>query len=203
MKDTKQTSSKLARQQRLRAVARKKVIIAGCLLLVMGGLWIRVFAKKGGKNIPAKANAVTVEKNTTDTAVKSASRGAALRYINIEVVKGRNDALVRDVFSQKPWIGKDYKHITTSTDSWANDQKILKEDIRSAAKKLKLEAIIMGQERKLSEIFINNKLVPEGSDFPIRHDGRIFRFTVTEVGPEKVVLKCLDVEVTLKMSQKG
>ena len=203
MKETKQTTSKLARQQRLRAAARKKAIIAGCLLLVMGLLWIRVLAKKGGKSIPAKANAVTVETSSADTSVKAESKSTAFRYTKIEVVKGRNDVLVRDVFAQKKWAGKGYNNIANIGGSWANDQKILKEDIRSAAKKLRLEAIIMGQEGKLSEIFINNKLVPEGSDFPIRHDGRIFRFTVTEVGPEKVILKCLDVEVTLKMSQKG
>ena len=203
MKDMKQNSGKLARQQRLRAAARKKAIIAACLLLVMGLLWIRVLAKKGGKSIPANAKAVAVKTTTSSTSVKKDKKNSAIKRIEIEVVKGRNDVLVRDIFSQKPWIGKGYKRITNTSDSWANDQKILKNDIRLAAKKLRLEAIIMGQGGKLSEVFINNRLVPAGSDFPIRHNGRIFRFTVEDVTPGKVVLKCLDVEVTLKISQKG
>lgn len=199
MKDTKANSSKLARKQRLKAAARKKAIIAGCLLLVMGGMWVRLLVKRSGNSIPKKAKAVTVETITETAPVKQASKHSAIKHTKIEVVPGRNDVLVRDIFSQKTWNGKSNG---LAVDAAGNDQNVSKDDIRKASENLKLLGTTMSQGGQPSEVFINDEVVPAGSDFPIRHNGRIFRFTVEEVSPEKVVLKCLDVEVTLKMYKK-
>ena len=59
----------------------------------------------------------------------------------------------------------------------------------------------MGEGGQKSEIFIDDKLVPAGSDFPTRYNSRTYRFTVENITANKVVLKCKDVIVTLKMSE--
>ena len=59
----------------------------------------------------------------------------------------------------------------------------------------------MGEGEQKSEIFINDKLVPAGSDFPAKYKGRVYRFMVESITANKVVLKCKDVVVTLKLAE--
>jgi hypothetical protein len=112
------------------------------------------------------------------------------------VVPGRNDVLTRDIFSKKSWNNEGI-----ATDDGDAKQDLLSNSIRRAGQALKLEAILMGEGGQKSEIFISGKLVPAGSDFPTRYQGRTYRFTVEIITANKVVLKCEDVSIVLKLSE--
>lgn len=195
--DSKSTNSgKSSRQRRQAAIARKKAILAAVLVLVMVVLWIRLFAKKGKKAAPAKVTAATSRTVTTSNTTVRKPKKNTIKYKQLPMVAGRNDVLQRDIFSKKSWIdAKD------TADAWNSKREILSDDIRRAGKSLKLEAILMGEGGEKSEIFIEDKLVPLGADFPTRHAGRIYRFTVEKVTANKVILKCKDVSVVLKLSE--
>ena len=196
MNSNNTNSAKTARQRRLAAAARKKAIIAACLIAVMAFMWVRVFAKKGNKAKPDDVTASTVRTVSASTTAKSDPKKAIIEYKKLPMVSGRNDVLVRDIFDKKSWVdGKD------GADNWIDEQALLSNNIRRAGKTLKLEAILMGEGGQKPEIFISGKLVPAGSDFPTRYKGRIYMFTVENVTANKVVLKCSDVSIVLKLSE--
>jgi hypothetical protein len=194
MTSENKNSAKSARQRRLAAAARKKAIIAVCLIVVMAFMWVRIFTKKGDKTQPVKAAASTVR--TVSASTKANPKMTTMKYKQLPMIEGRNDVLVRDIFSLQAWLdGKG------TADDWNSKQKLLAADIRRAGKALKLEAIIMGEGEQKSEIFISDKLVPAGSDFPTKYKGRVYRFMVESITANKVVLKCKDVVVTLKLAE--
>ena len=189
-------TGKSSRQRRQAALAKKKAIIATVLVIVMALMWVRVFAKKGKKAAPAKVTAATVRTVTASTTAAEKTKKTTMQYKQLPMVAGRNDVLVRDIFSRKSW-----NNGLGAADGWNSEQTMLSDDIRRAGQNLKLEAITMGEGGQKSEVFIDGKLVPAGSDFPTRYEGRIYRFTVEKIAANKVVLKCKDVSVTLKMFQ--
>jgi hypothetical protein len=196
MSSMTKNSGRSARQRRLAAAARKKAILAVCLIIVMALMWTRIFVKKDSNAKPAEVTASTVRTVSASVTVKDEPEMTTLKYKKLPMVPGRNDVLTRDIFSSKAWVNK--KGVASN---WNSNQDMLSDDIRQAGKTLKLEAILMGERGQKAEIFINDKLVPAGSDFPTHYKGRTYRFTVEKITANKVVLKCKDVSIVLKLSE--
>ena len=182
-------------------VANQKAIVAGVLVFVMLVMWMRVFLKKKSA-LPVAVSASTTEQQTTDAQQQTQAKGSNFHYVELPVVSGRNDVLVRDVFSAKAWNGGGINDVVNVTSDRENESQLLQDEIRSIAQNLKLEAIINGNNGHPSEVFLENKLVPTGSDLIVRRNGKKLTFTIESAEGNQVVLKCEDVRVTLKMSNK-
>jgi hypothetical protein len=162
----------------------------------MAVMWTRIFVKKGSNAKPAEVTASTVRTVSASATAKEEIKTATMKYKKLPMVPGRNDVLTHDIFSSKAWVNE-----KGDANNWEGKQEMLSDDIRQAGKALKLEAIIMGDGGQKSEIFIADKLVPAGSDFPTHYKGRTYRFTVENITANKVVLKCKDVSIVLKLSE--
>ena len=75
------------------AAEKKKTITAICLIAVMAFMWVRVLGGKTGDEAQA---ALT---NATAANKQSNSEPLKITYIDLPVVKGRNDVLNRDFFA--------------------------------------------------------------------------------------------------------
>ena len=176
-----------------------KVIAAVVLVLIMAVMWMRVFTK--GKGAPTAVAAASVQTNAaTKTEVKK-TESNTLTYIELPIVAGRNDCLTRDIFIARSWNGGQIDELVDVVPK-SDDEKLLRDEIRYIAQDLKFKAVIAGNEYQPAEVFIENKIVPVGSSFPIRREGKKFVFLVEHAQGNKVVLNCQDVTVTLKLSKK-
>ncbi len=172
------------------AAEKKKTVIAVCLITVMVFMWVRVLWRKG----PQSANAaVMTQKGQTNPDTQTI-------FTELPKVKGRNDELSRDFFAVDSWqnfieggenSGGTGEVSIVSTDS-------SEETIRSAAEKLRLEAIALGKNPRA---FINDKLLSVGDKLFIREGINTYECEVTEIEENMVLIRCGETEVTLRLTQ--
>ncbi len=183
-------------------VNRRKIGIAVVLLSVMALMWVRVFMKSG----PEKASAAINAGEGASNVDVGQSDQARLSYIKLNVTAGRNDRLVRDIFTiQNPavlgWGGESgRRQLGAGTDPGSN-RAMNVATIRRIAKVLSVDAILVGSSGRSSEAFVKDKLVTEGSKLAVKNEDKIYTFTVSGIQHNKVIFECQNVTIVVKMAQ--
>jgi hypothetical protein len=178
------------------AAEKKKAVAASCLIVVMAILWIRVLTNNG----PETAEAVlTAEQlNVEDTSTQKLN----VSFIKLPQVAGRNDIITRDFFASNDWrqFKGDKKHNLAVIEEVNVVSKNGNEEvIRKVAEKLKLEAIVvLGNNPRA---YINNKVMSVGDNLLILDGIDTYECEVIEITENKVVIKCREAEVVLKLTQ--
>ena len=202
MKQNTNTTGKRVIGKRVDPLAKKKMIFAGILVLVMAVMWIRLFAKSGKSALPAEVSAETLMQQAASGQQVKKESMSLFEYIELPVESGRNDCLKRDLFGAKAWYGKGVGSLLSMSNGDNANGDLLAEEIREVALNLKLEAVIEAHDGQNAEVFINNKLVPTGGELIVRRNGVKYIYTIESADGNKVTLSCGDVRVTLKMSDK-
>lgn len=176
------------------AAEKKKTIIAVCLIIVMVFMWVRVLGRKG----PQSANAADAAAEVTESQMNSKLK---ISFIKLPKINGRNDVLTRDFFVVDDWW--DFMRGGEENSSGAEAVSVVsgdgsKETIGRAAAKLKLEAIVLGEN---PQAFINDEMLSVGDKLSVRDGINTYECEVAEIGENMVLIKCGEAEVTLKLTQ--
>lgn len=176
------------------ASEKKKTFIAVFLIIVMVFMWVRVL----GRNGPKGASAAVRSKETTED---QANARLKVSFIELPIIDGRNDVLTRDFFAVGSWqdfmTTKD-KNSNGTTGISVSSRNGSEESIRRAAEKLKLEAIVLGENHRA---FINDKLLSVGDKLFIKDGINIYECELAEIGDTTVLIRCGESEVTLRLMQ--
>ena len=180
------------------AAEKKKAAAASCLIVVMAIMWVRVLTKQA----PEAAEAALTTEQLSEEG--SSNQELKVSFIELPQVAGRNDVITRDFFASDGW-----RHFDDEQErSLAVIEKVNivskngnEEVIRKVAEKLKLEAIVVLSNNPRA--FINNKVVSAGDKVLIRDGVDTYECEVIkiEIEENKVVIKCREAEVTLKLTQ--
>ena len=202
MKSNSTNTNNDAELMRQIPVDRKKVILAASLLAIMALMWVRVLVKSR----TTEAGAAITETSMQVSQTAQSESETKVSYVRLSVVPGRNDRLVRDIFTIRSrsafgWYdgtGREESSIVTEPDS---DHNIDVDNIRKIARDLSVDAILIGQAGQSSEAFIEDKFVTAGSKLAVKYEDKIYTFTVTEIQSNKVILECRNVTIAVKMPQ--
>lgn len=165
------------------AAEKKKTIMVVCLLVVMVFMWVRAFAGKG----PAAAQAITSSNKVEDEILDVPQK---ISFIDLPVIKGRNDLITRDFFSA------DKQKIDTeiNTGPTANEAQI-----SWVIENLRLEAISLG---KISHAFINGKVFSVGGKIILEDGNDSHTCEVIEIEQERVLIKYGQKQIELEFDKK-
>jgi len=174
---------------------RKKTVLAFCLIAVMAFMWVRVLSRKAPNAV--EATLMTQQENLND----QANSQLKISFIELPKVSGRNDVITRDFFDSDGWRGfiKDgeeknlvgYKEVGVTS----NDNS--KEVLIKIAGKLKLEAIELGENPRA---FINSRLLSVGDKFHLKEGLDSYECEVVRIEQNLVLLRCSEVEITLRLA---
>ncbi len=160
----------------------KKGVVALSLVCIMLFMWGKMLL---GEN-PKSAEGTETSQRMIN--VKPAEEPEVV-FIELPKVVGRNDILTRDFFRMDgKSLGQTTKVSTVSKD---DD----KDYIRRIARKLKLEAISLGQ---FPQTFINNKLLPVGGKLLVKDGANTYECEIVEIKQNTVLIRCKESEITLK-----
>ena len=178
----------------LLAVQKKKTIIAVCLITVMVFMWVRVLGRKG----PQSANAAVMGQEVTDGQTKPELK---ISFIELPKVEGRNDVLTRDFFAVGNW--RDFMRGGKGKSGDVEEVSVVSKDgseetVRRVAEKLKLEAIVLGEN---PQAFINDKLMSVGDKLFVGDGINTYECEVAEIKENMVSIRCGETEVTLRLMQ--
>jgi len=168
---------------------KKKTAAAVCLITVMVIMWVRVFSKK----MPVKAEAAAT--GYTDV-MNNAKSKLEITFIELPQVRGRNDVLTRDFFDADGW--QNFRNDGRAEEASYASGNINDEAVGAIAKKLTLEAIVMG---KNPQAFINDKLLSVGDKLPLREGADVIECEVSGIEEETVYIRCGEAEITLKLTK--
>jgi hypothetical protein len=168
------------------AVQKNKIITICLLVLVMGFMWFKVLT--GKNDIPASAKA-----SSSQTKVEEIKE-PQITYIQLPFIKGRNDIISRDIFSDIEFTG------FNSSGSNPVISENGENDIQNAAKELKLDAILSGDD---PEAFINDKLVKKDEIIKVEKNKKIYEFVVVNISRNTVELRCSQTVVALTLEENG
>jgi len=176
--------------------ARKKTVLAFCLIAVMAFMWVRVFKRHTPD--AAEAALMTQKENLNDQ--PPIESGVKISFIELPKVSGRNDVITRDFFNSARWRGfiKDreekslvgYKEVSVTSN---NDRQ---EVLSKIAGKLKLEAIELGENPRA---FINSRLLSVGDKLHLKDGLESYECEVVRIEQDLVLIKCAEVEITLRL----
>ena len=180
------------------AANRRKVFIATILVVVMAFMWIRVFMSD--KVGPENANASQEEMVESENVVQSDK--VVLKYCELPVIQGRHDCLANELFGSKKWCqsAEQAGDGNIAVTSEGSDGLMHKDLLAEIAKEIKIDAILVGQSRSDSEVFMKDKILRAGSSFDVTHKGQQYTLTVDEIHKDKVVLKWNELTVAIRMS---
>jgi hypothetical protein len=175
------------------AAEKKKTVIAVCLIAVMILMWVRLLVKKGPQSAAAAETAEVTDRHT----------GPELKvsFIELPKVAGRNDVLTRDFFTAGNW--QDFEGGAEGNSGGMKEVSVVPKDgseetISRVAGKLRLEAIVLGENPRA---FINDKLLSAGDKLVIEDGLNKYECEVTKIEETKVVIRCGQAEVTLRLTQ--
>ncbi|MGB2864914.1 MAG: hypothetical protein WBC05_16425 [Sedimentisphaerales bacterium] len=180
------------------AAEKKKAVAASCLIAVMAIMWVRVLTKQA----PSAAEAALTTEQLNEEA--SSNQELKVSFIELPQVAGRNDVITRDFFASDNWRHFDTEkrqNLAVIEEVNIVSKNGNEEVIRKVAEKLKLEAIVvLGNNPRA---FINNKVISVGDNVLIRDGVDTYECEVIKIDIEenKVVIKCREAEVTLKLTQ--
>jgi hypothetical protein len=176
------------------AAEKKKTIIAVCLITVMVFMWVRVLGRKG----PQSANAAVVAQEVTEGQMNSELK---ISFMELPKVEGRNDVLTRDFFAVGSW--RDFMRGGEGNSGGIEEVSVVsrkggEETARRVAEKLKLEAIVLGENPRA---FINDKLLSVGDKLFVKDGIDTYECEVAEIKENMVFIRCGEAEVTLRLTQ--
>jgi len=176
------------------AAEKKKTVIAVCLITVMVFMWVRVLGRKG----PQSANAAVMKQEATGGQTNPELK---ISYIELPKVEGRNDVLTRDFFAVGSW--RDFMRGGEGKSGGIEEVSVVSRDgseeiVRRVAEKLKLEAIVLGENPRA---FINDKLLSVGDKLFITDGINTYECEVAKIEENTVFIRCGEAEVTLRLTQ--
>lgn len=177
------------------AAQKKKTVLALCLITVMAFMWVRVLTRSK----PQAAEAVLLA-GQMDVETQSEPE-LKISFVELPQAAGRNDVITRDFFASGGWQdfvdGQGRKSVgVEEVDVVSKDGD--KEVIRKVAEKLKLEAIV-SSENPLA--FINDKVLRVGDKLLVGDGADKYECEVVEIKENKVVMRCSESRITLKLTQ--
>jgi hypothetical protein len=172
---------------------KKKTVIAVCLIAVMLLMWVRLLVKKGPQSVGAAEIA--------EVASRQMSPELKISFIELPKVAGRNDMLTRDFFTASNW--QDFVGGIEGNSGGVKEVSVVPKDgseetISRVAGKLRLEAIVQGENPRA---FINDKLLSVGDRLFVGDGINKYECEVTKIEETKVVIRCGQAEVTLRLTQ--
>jgi hypothetical protein len=176
------------------AAEKKKTAIAVCLITAMFFMWVKVLGRKG----PQSANAAIVAQEVTDGQTKPELK---ISFMELPKVEGRNDVLTRDFFAVGNW--RDFMRGGEGKSGGIEEVSVVsrnggEETVRRVAEKLKLEAIVLGENPRA---FINDKLLSVGDKLFVRDGTNTYECEVAKIEENMVFIRCGEAEVTLRLTQ--
>ena len=178
------------------AAEKKKVAMALCLIAVMVLMWIRVLSRKGPETAEA---VVTAEQVNVE---EQSNPELNVSFIELPKVKGRNDVITRNFFDSNGWQqfieGQRKRGMIGEVNVLSTDGN--EEIIKRVAQKLKLEAIMVGEN---SRAYINGETIKVGDKIKISEGTDKFECEVLSIEENSVVIKCREAEITLKLAQES
>jgi hypothetical protein len=181
------------------AVERKKAIVAACLILIMGFMWIKLLT---GKGQPTAAVADTAD--TTVAQVEARPAASNVTYTTLPLVAGRNDTLMNDFFSPGDWTaffsstGGQQSYSTTGSGQQSGNE-LRSQTIRQIAEGLKLQIMEIGTE---PQAFLSVTLVKEGSTLTIVAGETSFNFKVLSISRKMVTVTCENMTFEVKLKEQ-
>lgn len=176
------------------AAEKKKTIIALGLIAVMVFMWVRVLGKKTTAGAKASAKLPGATTNQSNPQLK-------VSFIKLPKVKGRNDILTRDFFAANNWQGfSGNSGNLTSVEEVGTSKNGSEGIIRRIAEKLKLEAILSGEN---PQAFINDKLLSVGDKLFVKDGTNKYECEVVGIGQTKVCIRCGKAKITLKLTESS
>ena len=176
------------------AAEKKKAILAFCLIALMAFMWIKVFAGKSlseAKAEPMKDHAGNDGRNALE---------AAVSFIDLPEIEGRNDVITRDCFASNGWknfVDAD-KNVVVTKEVNVVPGDGTEKVIRKIADKLKLEAFVMGDHPRA---YINDRILSVGDKLLINDGTDQYECEVITIENNSVVMRCGKAEVTLKLKK--
>ena len=175
------------------AAEKKKTAMAVCLIALMAFMWVRVFFRK----LPAAEGAEVTEQINVNNGPNSTLK---ISFIELPKVVGRNDVITRNFFVSNDW--QDFKGNRKNIISIEELNVVPGNDsekaIRTIVEKIKLEAIVMGENAKT---FINNKVLSVGDKLLISDGVDKYECEIVVIEENAVVIRCGEAEVKLKIKQ--
>lgn len=172
-----------------------KTILVGGLLLVLAFMWIRVFF--GGSDVTEEANA---EVNVVNTA-KPQKKVMQFKRRPLPFEFGRHDRLTIDMFSSREIRNKNAGNGSSGNEESVKEIKSQKDAADRMAKKLKIEAIILGVDKLSHKAFINGKLQVAGDKLEVKLNDNKYELVVADIFHNKVVLKWDQYTISVRMSK--
>ena len=175
---------------------KKKAVVASCLIAVMAIMWVRVLTKQA----PEAAEATLMTEQLSEEG--SSNQELNVSFIELPQVAGRNDVITRDFFASDDWRHFDNEkghNLAVIEEVNIVSKNGNEEVIRKVAEKLKLEAIVVLSNNPRA--FINDKVISVGDKVLIRDGVDTYECEVIEIEENRVVIKCREAEVTLKLTQ--
>ncbi len=164
----------------------------------MAIMWVKVLTKQA----PEAAEAVLMTEQLSEEG--SLNQELNVLFIELPQVAGRNDVITRDFFASDDWRHFDSekgRNLAVIEEVNIVSKNGNEEVIKKVAEKLKLEAIVVLSNNPRA--FINNKVISVGDNVLIREGVDTYECEVIKINIEenKVVIKCREAEVTLKLTQ--
>ena len=175
------------------AEEKKKSVTALCLIAVMAFMWIRVLTKKTPQGAEAAPGA---EQSNTENQPNDKYR---VSFVELPKVAGRNDVIARDFFASNDWRhfvdgqGQKPDGIEEVSVVSTNGNE---EVIKRVAKKLKLEATIVGTNPIAC---VNGQVRHIGDKMLVKDGTDTYECEVVNIEDNIVVIKCGEAEITLKL----
>lgn len=176
------------------AAEKKKTITAVCLLSVMVLMWVKVFVGKSPETVLAEEVSGASVENQLELQQQLDGSKSKIFYVELPKVKGRNDVLARDFFSDDDTslVTENVRGVEPVADKGRSEQVI-----RKISEKLVLDAIVLGQK---PQAFINNRLYEAGDGLTVADETDSYDCEVVKIEETEVTIRCSEGTITLKIS---
>ena len=177
-----------------------KVIAAAVLLVLMAGLWLRVFLR--GHSGPSKVSAKTVQ---TPVQSKMAEEKKSLHIlpVSLPVIPGRHDRVNLDPFvlDQKQWFAKSENPLaeTSAAPSPDTDEQKHRANLQRISQRLVLEGVVKDVNGVPIKACVDGKILFQGSTIQIKENGEIYELKVIEICSSEIKLAWQVFTLTIKM----
>ena len=180
---------------------KKKIIVAVCLVLLMGLMWFRMLTKKA----PEAAEAIELTPEMKQAAGNVAEAVAEIVFVQLPIELGRNDLIKRDFFNADNWnlFAKDkqrWQGLSKNKDGQRITQSEVggfEQRVKNVAGRINLQAIGTGLT---PQVFMNDSLLSIGESIVVQDGENNFTFKIVKILKDAVVLNSGGIVVTRKLS---